>query len=375
MRNLEGSWYLFRYEENVEMLGNAGLFANDPATAGRQSSIPLAFQPVATTFQRWLGGRDGDDHKRLRSVLAKAFTPKRIAAFRPRVEEITTKLITSTIERNGESFDLVREFAFQLPMAVVGDTLGVPEDDWPRLQGWSAMLSEAIEKPTDTAAGAAGGEAMAHMVDYFKEMIVRRRAAPGGDLLSAMIVLADDEEHTLDERDVIAVATELGFAGHETTTNSIAKSVMGLMDQRERWEELRTLTDAALDKAIEELLRWTCPVQRQRWRWATADAILGGRKIERGQSVVSVLAAANRDPAHFPEPDRIDFHRRDGRHLTFGFGNHFCLGHQLAKMEIGAVVPKLASLFPALTLAVAPGDVPMKRHFGLPGPRSLPVRI
>lgn len=375
IRALEGSWFLFRYDECAEVLSNAELFASDPATAGRASSIPEVFLPVAVTFQRWLGGRDGADHKRLRMVLAKAFTPRRIAAFKPQVEEITNKLIQSAVARSNGSFDLVGEIAFPLPMAVVGHTLGVPEEDWLLFQQWSAAISYAAEDPSNPEASIAGGKAMTAMVDYFKELIAKRRAEPRDDLLCAMIAEADDQGKALDERDVIAVATELGFAGHETTTNAISKSIMGLMDKRERWDEFKTLEGDGLDKAIDELLRWTCPVQRKRWRWTTSDTTLGGRHIKQGQAVVCVLAAANRDPAHFSNPDLIDFQRQGSRHLTFGLGNHYCLGHQLAKMELRTALTSLSSLFPALELAVAPADVPWKRRFGLPGPKSLPIRV
>lgn len=375
MRNLEGSWYLFRFDDNAEVLQNAEVFANDPATAGRESSVPPAFRPMASVFQRWLGGRDGDDHRRLRSVLAKAFTPRRIAELRPRVEEITDKLISQVNAEANGGFDVVRDVAFPLPMAIVGDALGVREADWHLFQDWASQIANAVDKASDPDAATAGGNAIKSMVEYFEQLIARRRVEPVDDLLGAMITEADDQGKPMDERDVIAIATELGFAGHETAANSIGKSVLGLMAQREQWDELRTLEGPALDKAIDELLRWTCPVQRQRWRWATRDTTLAGKTIERGQSVVSVLAAANRDPDHFPNPNRIDFHRTSGRHMTFGLGNHFCLGHQLARMELRTAITVLANQFPDMRLDGDPAAFPWKRDFGLPGPKSVPVRV
>jgi cytochrome P450 len=375
IQTLDGAWYLFRYEENAAMLSDADTYANDPATVGREASVPEAFRPMATVFQRWLGGRDGLDHRQLRIVLAKAFTPRRITALRVRVEEIANKLISDAVVRGNGSFDIARDVAFPLPMAIVGDALGVREEDWPLFQKWADDMSTAIEKVSDPEAGAAGGRAMETMVGYFTELVARRRAEPIDDLLCAMITEADDQGKPMSNVDVIAIATELGFAGHETVATGVGKAVLGMMDQRERWIELGALADSALDQAIDELLRWTCPVQRQRWRWVIRDTTLGGRELERGQCVVSVLAAANRDPNHFPDPDRIDFHRTSGRHMTFGFGNHFCIGSQLARLELRAALGSLATQFPHLSLAVDPKDIPWRRDFGKPGPRTVPVIV
>lgn len=375
MRDLEGSWYLFRFEENAEVLSDAETFANDPASVGRQMSVPEAFRPVSHVFQRWLGGMDAPDHRHLRSVLAKAFTPKRIAALRPRVEEITETLINSAISDGKGSFDITKDLAFPLPMAIVGDALGVREEDWNLFQTWAGDITNAVDKAGDPEAGVAGANAIQGMVAYFTELVARRRREPTDDLLGVMVSEADDDGRHMNEFDAIAIATELGVAGHETATNGIGKAILGMMEQRDCWAELGTLSDEPLDNAIDELLRWTCPVQRQRWRWARKDTVLGDRKIERGQSVVSILGAANRDPNHFPDPDRIDFQRTSGRHMTFGLGVHFCIGTHLARLELRSVLGSLARKFPDLHLAVAPEDVPWNHNSLLPGPESVPVRI
>lgn len=374
MRDLEGSWYLFRFEENAEVLSDSVTYANNPASVGRELSVPEAFRPVAHIFQRWLGGMDAPDHRHLRSVLAKAFTPRRIIALRPRIEAITDMLITDAAANGKGSFDVVKDISFPLPMAIVGDALGVKEQDWHLFQGWAKDITNAVDKAGDPAAGAAGSVAIQGMVDYFAELVARRRAEPVDDLLGAMISEADDEGRPMNEFDAIAIATELGVAGHETASNAIGKSVLGMVgDQQDRWAELGTLTDAALDQAIDELLRWTCPVQRQRWRWATMDTMLGDKTVERGQSVVSILGAANRDPNHFPDPDRIDFHRTSGRHMTFGLGNHFCIGSHLARLELRSALGSLARRFPDLRLAADPKDIPWSHNSLLPGPESVPV--
>jgi len=375
IHDLEGAWYLFRYDDNAEMLKNGEVFANDPGTVGRESSVPEAFRGMAAVYQRWLGGRDGQDHRQLRSVLAKAFTPRRLMALRPRIEEITNTLIEGAVERGNGRFDLIRDVAFPLPMAIIGDALGVREADWPRFQKWADDMSNAVERVSEPEAAAGGSAAMRGMVEYFAELVARRRAEPVDDLLGAMVAEADDQGKPMSEHDVIAIATELGFAGHETVVTGIGKSVLGMMAQRERWDELRTLDDAAIDKAIDELLRWTCPVQRQRWRWVISDTVLGGRKLERGQCVVSILAAANRDPSYFPDPDRIDFQRTGSQHMTFGLGAHFCVGSQLARFELRSALMTLTTRFPDMRLTMDTKDIPWRRDFGKPGPRHLPVAV
>ena len=375
MRDLEGSWYLFRFEENAQVLSDAETFANNPASVGRELSVPEAFRPVSHIFQRWLGGLDAPDHRHLRAVLAKAFTPRRIAALRPRIEDITDMLITDAAAKADGTFDVVKDISFPLPMAIVGDALGVKQADWHLFQDWARDITNAVDKAGDPAAGAAGSAAIQGMVDYFSELVARRRAEPTDDLLGAMVSEADDQGKPMNEFDAIAIATELGVAGHETATNAIGKAVLGMMDQRDRWAELGTLEDAALDQAIDELLRWTCPVQRQRWRWATKDTVLGDKQIQRGQSIVSILGAANRDPNHFPDPDKIDFHRTSGRHMTFGLGNHFCIGSHLARLELRSALGSLARRFPDLQLAIAEEDIHWSSNSLLPGPESVPVRI
>jgi len=337
MSELPGSWYLFRHQDNVDVLADADRFANDPASVGMSHVVPEVLRPVTHVFQRWLGGRDAPDHRRLRAIVAKAFTPRRVAALQPRITAITAEFVNRALATS-ESIDLVADVAFPLPMAVVGDALGVQPADWPLFQQWSADLSNAVDRAGDPAAAALGGAAVSAMVEFFAEAVARQRKYPQDDLLGAMVAAADDDGQPMDELDAIAIATEFGVAGHETSTNSIAKSVLGLMDQRQRWEELKTLSDKGFDSAVDELMRWSAPVQRQRWRWVTEDHELDGRSFERGQSVVAILGAANRDPEVFADPDRIDFSRPAARHVTFGFGVHFCLGATLARLEFKTAI-------------------------------------
>lgn len=372
MSDLPGSWYLFRHQDNIDVLADANRFANDPASVGMSHAVPEAFKPITHIFQRWLGGQDEPDHRRLRAILAKAFTPRRVSALQPRIAAITAELVDQA-RATSDTIDLVADVAFPLPMAVVGDALGVQPPDWPRFQQWSADLSNAVDRAGDPAAAALGAAAISGMVEYFAEAVARQRKSPQDDLLGAMVAAADDDGQPMDELEVIAIATELGVAGHETSTNAIAKSVLGLMDQRDRWEELKTLSDKAFDNAVDELMRWSAPVQRQRWRWVTEDHNLDGRTFERGQSVVAILGAANRDPAVFADPDRIDFARSSARHVTFGFGVHFCVGATLARLEFKTAIKALLEHIPDMELACSPDAIQWRPNFILPGPVSVPV--
>jgi cytochrome P450 StaP len=374
LRDLPGSWYLFRYEDNLSVLSDGETFASNPATVGMEEAVPAAFRPVAYVFQRWLGGMDPPNHRVLRSAMAKAFTPRRIAALEPDITAITTALITEAMGRQDGHIDVIADLAFPLPMAVVGAALGVHESDWPLFQEWSADVTNAVDRAGDPESGAAGARAISSMVDYFSALVAERRREPGEDLLSAMLAAADDEGSIIEEFDVIAIATELGVAGHETTANSVAKSVLGLMSQRARWDEFVHLSDDQAGPAIEELLRFSTPVQRQRWRWVTRDTSVGGRDLVRGQAVVSILGAANRDPDVFARPDDIAFTRSDGgRHLTFGIGTHFCAGSTLARLEMRLALRALAVHLPGMRLVESPDSIPWRPNFLIPGPARVLV--
>ena len=330
MSDLPGSWYLFRHQDNIDVLADADRFANDPASVGMSHAVPEAFKPITHIFQRWLGGQDEPDHRRLRAILAKAFTPRRVSALQPRIAAITAELVdharaTSTPSISSPTLHFRCRWRWSETRWAFNHRTGHAFSSG-RLTSATPSTAPEILQPRRWAPQRSAA--------WWS--ICRRSGASAKsprDLLGAMVAAADDDGQPMDELEVIAIATELGVAGHETSTNAIAKSILGLMDQRDRWEELKTLSDKAFDNAVDELMRWSAPVQRQWWRWVTEDHMLGGRSLERGQSVVAILGAANRDPAVFADPDRIDFARPSARHVTFGFGVHFCVGATLARLS------------------------------------------
>jgi cytochrome P450 len=374
LTTIPGSWYLFRHGDNSDVLSDGKLFANDPATVGMQESVPEAFKPVAYIFQHWLGGMDPPKHRVLRAALAKAFTPRRITALEPGIVEITQDLIATATARADGLLDVRADLAFPLPMAVVGAALGVAKGDWTLFQGWSADVTNAVDHAGEPGYADKGARAIKAMADYFADLVDQRKKSPGDDLLSAMLAAAREEGKEIEEFDIIAIATELGVAGHETTANSVTKAVLGMLEQPGSWAEFVELPEAAVGPALEELLRFTTPVQRQRWRWATADTVIGDKPVKRGESIVSLLGAANRDPEVFENPDVIDLGRQSGKHLTFGIGTHFCIGSHLARLELRLALRSLATVLPKIELVEDPADIEWLPNYLLPAPKQVLVR-
>jgi cytochrome P450 len=374
MNSISGSWYVFRYDHNVDVLSDGKLFANDPATVGMDEHVPAAFKPVAYIFQHWLGGMDPPKHRVLRAALAKAFTPRRIADLEPGIVEITRELIDNATARTDGQIDVRADLAFPLPMAVVGAALGVAKEDWSLFQGWSADVTNAVDHAGEPDYADKGAAAIKAMADYFAGLVDARKKSPSDDLLSAMLAAAREEGKDIEEFDIIAIATELGVAGHETTANSVTKAVLEMMEQPGKWDEFVALPEEAVGNAIDELLRVTTPVQRQRWRWVTSGTTIGDKRLGRGDSVVSLLGAANRDPEVFEQPDVIDFSRHSAKHLTFGIGSHFCIGSHLAKLELRLALRSLARVLPEMELVEDPADIEWLSNYLLPAPKRVLVR-
>ncbi|NRQ36092.1 cytochrome P450 [Nonomuraea sp. NN258] len=301
---------------------------------------------------------DPPDHTRLRALVSKAFTPRMVERLRPRVEEITARLIDGLAEES----DLVSAFAYPLPVLVITELLGVPAADHERFRGWSETLARSLDPMLSSALLSETERAGLEFRDYFRGLIAARRQRPGEDLLSALAQL--DE---LTEAELLATCVLLLVAGHETTVNLIANGVLHLAG--------RGLLDRAATRprqVVEEVLRFDPPVQLT-LRFALQDAELGGVAVPAGTPVMGLIGAANRDPAAFTDPDRFDPDREGGRHLAFGLGIHFCLGATLARLEGEIALRALAEAAPKLE----PTDPapPYKENLVLRGLARLPVRL
>jgi pimeloyl-[acyl-carrier protein] synthase len=310
---------------------------------------------------------DPPDHTRVRGLVSKAFTPRHVTALRPRIERIVEELLGAAAARG--SMDLIADFAAPLPAIVIAELLGVPAADHRRFKQWSSELVTSVGAGNPVAIRERFEKALGQLVDYLRRVIAERRKAPGDDLISAMIQ-AQEERDALTDAELLATSNLLLLAGHETTTNLIGNGTLALLRHREQLERLRA-APALLPAAIEELLRYDSPVQAT-VRVATQDVEIDGRRIPAEALVVTGVGAANRDPAVFPEPDRLDLGREPNPHLSFGLGVHFCLGAALARLEAELAFGALLERFPRLELASE--AVSYRSNLILRGLDALPVR-
>jgi cytochrome P450 len=308
---------------------------------------------------------DPPDHTRLRRLVAKAFTPRRIADFGPQITRIADGLLDA-FDPTGP-VDLIRAYAFPLPIVVICDLLGVPAEDQAIFHEW-ALGTAGRQGPRGGV-----GKSVKQIRGYLRELIHRKRSGLADDLLSDLIRATDHGEH-LTEDEAAAMAFILLFAGFETTVNLIGNGAFALLRHPEQLAAL-IADPGLLPGAVEELLRYDGPVEFATWRFTTEPVTVGGVLIPAGEPVLAVLAAADRDPARFDHPDLLDLTRGEGSGLSLGHGIHFCLGAPLARLEGRIAFERLLARFPDLRLAAAPED--LHRHSGLimRGLRELPVYV
>ncbi len=312
--------------------------------------------------------RDPPAHTRLRGLVSLAFTPRVVERLRPRIEEIADELIDRAAARG--DFDLIGELAFPLPITVIAEMLGVPPADKDRFKAWSTVLTAGLNPGITLDEMAQVRRAVDELDGYLEGVVEERRREPRGDLISDL-VRAQEAGDRLDNAELVATCRLLLTAGHETTVNLIGNGMLALLRDREQREALAA-DPSLLEGAIEELLRYDSPVQMT-MRFAMEDAPLGPRTVRRGELVIVVTGAGNRDPEVFADPARLDLRRANaGAHLAFGAGIHYCLGAALARLEgqiaIGALLRRLPGL------ALAGGPLTWRRNVVLRGLQALPVR-
>jgi cytochrome P450 len=312
---------------------------------------------------------DPPDHTRLRRLAAQAFTPRRVAGLRPRIQQLADdladRLARSAADRQ---VDVVGEFAFPLAAGMICELLGIPAGDCDRFRTWTAHIVSSRPGEADRRP-----EALRRLGRYLAELVERRRVDPAHDLTSALIA-ARDHDRRLDEGELHAMLFLLLIAGHETTVNLISNSLIALLRRPGQLGLLRE-RPALLPGAVEELLRFDGPVELAMWRFTTRPLAFGDVVVPAGQPVLPALASAHRDPAAFAHPDSLDLIRQPNPHLAFGHGVHFCLGAALARLEGEVALGTLLGRFPDLRLAVPDRPPPWRRSLMMRGLEELPVHL
>jgi cytochrome P450 len=354
------AWLITRYAE-----ARAALL--DPRLGKQSLTIRGAYRPGSpeSVLFRHMLNTDPPDHERLRSLVSKAFTARRIEQLRPRVSEITSELLDGVAI--GGVTDLVEAFAFPLPITVICELLGLPAGDRKTFGEWSDAVVSAISRQAEVDAAAVAWSA------YVAGQLDEKRKEPADDLLSALIQ-AEDSGGRLSRDELLAMVFLLVAAGHETTVNFIAGGILALLlNERERFRLRADLS--LLPGAVDELLRYISPSAHSTLRVTREPVDVGGTLIPAGEIVLVSLSSANRDPARYPSPDRLDTGRDAGDHLGFGYGVHYCLGAPLARMEAEIAFAALLARFPDMTLAVSPAELRWKPSTLVHGPASLPVKL
>ena len=352
-------WLVTRYDDVRGALGDPRLSKN-----WRYLLPPEARADAPGEQDPMMLLRDPPDHTRLRKLVSRSFTARPIAALRPRVAEIAAELLDAVPA--DAPFDLMERYAFPLPVQVICELLGVPADDRNRFGAWSRVLIDQ-SSPEDAQ------EADAQLHAYLAELIARKRAEPDDALLSALAQVADEDGDRLSEPELVAMATLLLIAGHETTTNLLGNAVLALLTHPDQLALLRARPEL-MPRAVEEFLRFDGPVWNATYRFTTEDVEIGGATIPAASAVQLTLGSANRDDARFPDAAQLRIDRDAGGHVAFGHGIHFCLGAPLARIEGDVALSALLARFPALELAVDPAALVYRRSTLVRGLRELPVR-
>ncbi len=362
------TWVVTRYADVLEVLHT---FAADRTPTPEQlESMGLPqMAPLAQLMVKQMLFMDASAHTRLRGLASQAFTPARIEILRAHIQEIVEQLLDAV--QNRGSMDVIADLAEPLPAIVTAEMLGLPVEDRYRLKAWSANFAEMLgnfQHNPDHAGRML--QTVEEMTAYFRDAVQETKRHPREGLIHSLLSAEMDGDR-LTEEEVVANTIITMVGGQETTTNLIGNGVLTLLRHPEQMKKLRA--DSSLTaSAVEEMLRFESPSQHTA-RLAPSDRQLGGKQIRKRQAVIAVMAAANRDPERFPEPDRFDVARTDNRHLAFGYAAHFCFGAPLARMEGQVAFAALLRRFEDIQLA--PQDLVWRTNLGLRGLTSLKVNF
>jgi cytochrome P450 len=376
----QGFYFVSRYADARHILHTSDTRSLNPAELAHYFPTTLKHRSIRQLFET-LPGKDGQEHSRLRKAVSPSFTARSVDAMRPRMEEITDRLLDAITEplRDGETVDLHTTLSLKLPMQLISELIGIPEADLPTL---AANVREVIEVQEVLATFAnvdalpeeklaAADEACEQLVAYYRDLFAQRRRAPQEDLISTLVSPNDDPDR-LDDDELINLIQLVWIAGFETTASGIDHGALTIFDHPDQLHWLRGDHDQAVRFAEETLRYETVTVSTVVPRVTTHDIELSGVTIPEGSNVRMIIGAANRDPEAFPDPDRFDPSRDASKTLSLGYGIHYCLGAYLTRTEIAVALSKLHKRFPNLVLAADPVHVPAPVIRTM---QSLPVRL
>jgi cytochrome P450 len=369
-RASHGRWFITRYDDTAQLLRDrcCGKDYENPDTLTRRFGPTALQEPAVVELTHMMLLRDPPDHTRLRGLVVKAFTARRIEVMRERVQDLTDRLLDKVIPLG--RMDAIRDLAFPLPVLVICELLGIPEEDQARFITGSSSGAPLLDpKPPTRAELDDANRGTLESAAYFGALFERRRREPRDDLIT-LLVRAEEEGDRLTTAELSANVKLLFAAGHETTVNLIGNGLLSLLRHPEQWRMLRD-DPSMVPNAIEEILRYESPVQAVA-RTVAEPVELSGVMLEPADIVVSLVGAANRDPAMFENPDRFDITRKDLRPLSFGGGIHFCLGAQLARIEAAVVFETILRRLSEPRL-VQPDQPKWRPSFLLRGLTELPV--
>jgi hypothetical protein len=367
-----GGWLLTRYQDVQAGFKDPRFSSNRAGAFG--SMLPAALKeqmaPMVRSLSSWALLIDPPDHTRIRALVNKAFTPRLVEYLRPLIQE-QVNLLLDKAEAAGK-MDMVHDVANLLPVAVIGDMLGIPREDGLKLRVWAnafATFFGTTKYTVDVLNLMRTG--IVEMEEYFRGLIAQRRksSTPGNDLLSTMMA-AEEQGRFLSEQEVLATCSLVLFAGHETTTHLLANGLYLLLKNPEQ-REVMLGSPEQLEAAVEEVLRYESPIQRLS-RVIAEDMELHGQLLRKGQKAFLMIGAANRDSRQFPEGDKLDLRRQENRHIAFGFGIHYCLGAALGRLEGQIALSTLLRRFPKMKLLEEPERL---ENVAFRGFKSLPISL
>lgn len=369
--------FVTRYDDAVQVLRDPMLYVKDvrqTMTPSEQAALPPHPYPLRLLSHHMLN-TDPPDHTRLRALVNKAFTTRMVEQLSVRIEQIAHDLIDRIAHTESlHAIDLIHHFALPLPIMVIADLLGVPSRDHNRFRAWSNALVAPTADANRTSKKAAKARAlMEDFIAYLREVFAARRRAPQDDLITSLLA-AEEAGDVLSEEELFSMILLLIVVGHETTVNLIGNGLLALLQHPAALTALST-QPTLLPSAVEEMLRYDCPVERAPMRFAATDIELGDTRIHRGDAVSVVLGSANRDEAQFPHADRFEIKRTPNRHVAFGQGIHYCLGAPLARLEGRIAFDALLTRYPTPALAVPPTDLRWRTHPIMRGLQRLPVNL